>query len=145
MIKIIAVGKMKDRRLADLAEDYQRRLKHHATVEITELKDSTPEKEDREMFSLLKMGSGGSNLTFAMDEKGDALTSREFARLLGNHGSITLLIGGADGFGPQVQSHVKRRIRLSSMTFTHEMARVLLLEQVYRGFSILKGMPYHRD
>ncbi len=143
MIRIIAVGKMKDKRLAQLADDFLRRLRPMAPVEVTELKDSNTEKEGREMVS--KLGSAaGNTLVVAMDEKGDDLSSEEFARLLGKHGSITLLIGGADGLGTAARQRAGRTLKLSSMTWTHEMARVLLIEQVYRGFSILKGRPYHR-
>ncbi len=143
MIRIIAVGKMKDRRLAALTADYLKRLRPLASVEIIELKDSNPEREDREMAARLG-NAGGNTLVIAMDEKGDDLTSEEFAQVLGKHGSLTLLIGGADGLGPLARQQARRTLRLSSMTLTHEMARVLLVEQVYRGFSILRGMPYHR-
>lgn len=144
MIRIIAVGKMKDKRLAGLADDFLRRLRPMAPVEVIELKDSQIEKEGREMVS--KLGSAqGSTLVVAMDEKGNDLTSEGFAQLLGKHGSITLLIGGADGLGTAALKRADMTLKLSSMTWTHEMARVLLIEQVYRGFSILKGRPYHRS
>ena len=143
MIRIIAVGKMKDKRLAQLADDFLRRLRPMAPVEVTELKDSNTEKEGREMVSRLGSASGNT-LVVAMDEKGDDLSSEEFARLLGKHGSITMLIGGADGLGAAAHQRAGRTLKLSSMTWTHEMARVLLIEQIYRGFSILKGRPYHR-
>ncbi len=143
MIKIIAVGKMKDKRLSQLADDFLKRLRPMAPVKVFELKDSKPEKEGREMVSLL--GSpGGNSLVIAMDEKGEDLTSAQFAQLLARHGSINLLIGGADGLGSEARQRADRTLRLSSMTWTHEMARVLLIEQVYRGFSIFKGRPYHR-
>ncbi len=143
MIRIIAVGKMKDKRLAGLADDFLRRLRPLAPVQVIELKDSNPEKEGREMVA--KMGSkDGNTLVIAMDEKGNDLTSLEFSQLLGQRGSITLLIGSADGLGTAARQRADRTLRLSSMTWTHEMARVLLIEQVYRGFSIIKGRPYHR-
>ena len=97
----------------------------------------------REMVARLGSASGNTPV-MAMDEKGDDLSSEEFARLLGKHGSITLLIGGADGLGTAARQRATRTLKLSSMTWTHEMARVLLIEQIYRGFSILKGRPYHR-
>lgn len=143
MIRVIAVGKMKDKRLAQMAEDFLRRVRPLAPVEVVELKDSQPEKESREMVA--QLGSAkGNTLVVAMDEKGDDLTSEQFAQLLGKHGSIALLVGSADGLGTQARQRADRTVRLSSMTWTHEMARVLLLEQIYRGFSILKGRPYHR-
>jgi 23S rRNA (pseudouridine1915-N3)-methyltransferase len=143
MLKIIAVGKMKDKRLSALLQDYLRRLQPMARLEILEIKDSNSEKESREMVA--KLGSaGGNTLVVAMDEHGDDLTSRQMADLLGKSGSITFLIGGADGLAAEPRRRSNRTIRLSSMTFTHEMARVLLAEQIYRGFSILNGKPYHR-
>ena len=143
MIKIIAVGKMKDKRLSQLADDFLQRLRPMAPVKIFELKDSKPEKEGREMVALLGSPEGNT-MVIAMDEKGDNLTSEQFAKVLGRHGSISLLIGGADGLGSEARQRADRTVRLSSMTWTHEMARVLLIEQIYRGFSILKGRPYHR-
>ena len=144
MIRIIAVGKMKDKRLADLADDFLRRLRPMAPVEVVELKDSQIEKEGREMVSKLS-STQGNTLVVAMDEKGNDLTSEGFAQLLGKHGSITLLIGGADGLGAAARKRADITLKLSSMTWTHEMARVLLIEQIYRGFSILNGHPYHRS
>ena len=143
MIRILAVGKLKDRRLADLAGDYQRRIRPLATAEVIELKDQNPEKEARQMLD--KLGSrDGSQHVVALDERGKSMASTELATLLGKHGSLTFIIGGADGLTDPVRQRADTVLRLSRMTFTHEMARVLLLEQVYRGLSILRGMPYHR-
>ena len=80
----------------------------------------------------------------ALDEHGDAVTSVALSKLLGAHGDVAFLIGGADGLGPAARERADRTLRLSSMTLTHEMARLLLVEQVYRGLTILRGMPYHR-
>jgi len=143
LIRVIAVGKTKDRRLADLAADYLRRCLPMAPVSVLEIRDSSPEKEGREMAA--KLGSSaGNELVVAMDERGEDLTSEALSRLLGRHGSISFLIGGADGLGAGARERAGRTIRLSAMTLTHEMARVLLLEQIYRGLSILRGRPYHR-
>jgi 23S rRNA (pseudouridine1915-N3)-methyltransferase len=143
MIRIIAVGKIKDKRLEGLVEDYRKRIRAMAPVEITEIRDSNPEKEGRDMAS--RLGSArGSQLVVALDEHGEAMTSRDLASLLGDHGGISFLIGGADGLGADARSRADRSIRLSSFTLTHEMARVLLVEQIYRGLSILRGKPYHR-
>ena len=93
-----------------------------------------------------RLGSArGRQLVVALDEHGEDLTSREFASLIGGHGGISFLIGGADGLGDEARTRAERTVRLSSMTLTHEMARVLLTEQIYRGLSILKGKPYHRE
>lgn len=143
MIRILAIGKMKDKRLSSLADDFLKRMRPMAPAEVIELKDSQPEKEGREMVA--KLGSpGGNQLVVAMDEHGQDLTSTNLAKLLGAHGNICFLIGGADGLGQAARDRADRTVRLSSLTMTHEMARVLLLEQIYRGLSILRGKPYHR-
>lgn len=144
MIRIVAVGKMKDRRLAELLADYLRRIRAMAPVEVVELKDAGPAREARQMVA--KLGSGrGHGLVVALDEKGAAATSRDLAALLGEHGNLVFLVGGADGLGDEVRARADRTLRLSSMTLTHEWARALLAEQVYRGLTILRGKPYHRD
>jgi len=143
MIRIVAVGRMKDNRLAALMADYLQRIRPLAPVGEVEIRDSDPAREGREMVA--RLGSArGSELVVALDENGDDVTSADFAELLGGHGSIAFLVGGADGLGPEARARADRNLRLSSMTLTHEMARVLLAEQIYRGLSILRGRPYHR-
>lgn len=143
MIRVLAVGKVKDKHLASLAGNFLKRLRPMAPAEIVEIKDSRPDKEGRDMVA--KLGSaGGSQLVVALDEHGENMTSTDLAQLLGKHGNICFLVGGADGLGPVARQRASRTIRLSSLTLTHEMARVLLLEQIYRGLSILRGKPYHR-
>ncbi len=143
MIRILAVGKLKDKRLSALADDFLKRLRPMAPAEVVEVKDSQPDKEAREMVA--RLGSaGGNQLVVAMDEHGEDLTSTALATLLGRHGNICFLIGSADGLGTAVRDRADRTLRLSSLTLTHEMARVLLLEQIYRGLGILRGKPYHR-
>ena len=143
MIRIIAVGKVRDKRLVGLVDDYLKRIGGMAPAEVVEVRDATPAKEGRDMVARLGSPQGAS-LVVALDELGEDLTSREFASLLGGHGGISFLIGGADGLGPEARARAGRTVRLSSMTMTHEMARVLLAEQIYRGLSILRGKPYHR-
>jgi 23S rRNA (pseudouridine1915-N3)-methyltransferase len=143
MLRIIAVGRMKDSRLAALVEEYLKRLRPLSPTEVIEIKDSDPEREGREMAA--RLGSArGRELVVAMDEHGEDLTSEAFAEVLGAHGSIAFLVGGADGLGAAARERADRTLRLSSMTLTHEMARMLLAEQIYRGLSILRGRPYHR-
>ncbi len=143
MIRIIAVGKVRDKRLAGLVDDYLKRIGGMAPVEMAEVRDATPTREGKDMVA--RLGSvRGQQLVVAMDEQGEDLTSREFSALLGGHGGISFLIGGADGFGEEIRTRADRTVRLSSMTLTHEMARVFLAEQIYRGLSILRGKPYHR-
>jgi 23S rRNA (pseudouridine1915-N3)-methyltransferase len=142
MIRVIAVGKLKDRRLAALIAEYARRIRPLAPFTLEEVRDGPPERVARDL--LARLGSaGGHSLVIALDERGEAVTSRDLAELLGRHGSLDFLVGGADGLDPAVRAD--RTLRLSRLTLTHEMARLLLVEQIYRGLTILRGMPYHRD
>jgi 23S rRNA (pseudouridine1915-N3)-methyltransferase len=144
MIRVIAVGKLKDRRLAALIAEYARRIRPLAPFTLEEVRDGPPERVARDL--LARLGSaGGHSLVIALDERGEAVTSRDLAELLGRHGSLDFLVGGADGLDPAVRARADRTLRLSRLTLTHEMARLLLVEQIYRGLTILRGMPYHRD
>ncbi|MDO9694346.1 MAG: 23S rRNA (pseudouridine(1915)-N(3))-methyltransferase RlmH [Candidatus Latescibacteria bacterium] len=144
MIRILAVGKLKDARLAGLAADFAQRIRPWSDLEIVELKDQGPEREAAAMLARLGPPSG-HGLTIALDERGATATSHELSALLGAHGSLTFLIGGPDGLGPAARARADRILSLSPLTFTHETARFLLLEQIYRGLAILRGHPYHRD
>lgn len=144
MIRILAVGRLKDARLAGLANEFAQRIRPWSDLEIVELKDQGPEREGAAMLARLGPASG-HGLTVAMDERGDAVSSRDLAALLGAHGSLTFLIGGPDGLSPALRERADRLLSLSPLTFTHETARFLLLEQIYRGLAILRGHPYHRD
>jgi 23S rRNA (pseudouridine1915-N3)-methyltransferase len=143
VIRVLAVGKLKDRRLAELAADYARRIRPLAGLEIVELKDQGPPKEARQLLDRLGAG-GGHELVVALDERGEARNSEGLAEVLGTHGSVTFIVGGADGLTDEVRTRADLVLRLSRLTLTHEWARALLLEQIYRGLSILRGMPYHR-
>jgi len=141
MIRLLAVGKMKDRNYAALTEQYLKRIRPWAKLEITELKDQNPDREAQVMIERI----GASEHVVAMDERGDAVTSRELGRLLASRGSITFLIGGPDGLGDAARARADRTLSLSAMTFPHELARLMLVEQIYRGLAINRGHAYHRD
>jgi 23S rRNA (pseudouridine1915-N3)-methyltransferase len=144
LIRVIAVGKLKDWRIAGLIEEYAQRIRPFAQLEIVELRDEGPDREAEAM--LRRLGSpAGHALTVALDERGEELASRALADLLGRHGSLDFLIGGPDGLGSAARARAARTIRLSALTLPHELARLVLMEQVYRGLTILRGSPYHRD
>jgi 23S rRNA (pseudouridine1915-N3)-methyltransferase len=143
VLRIIVIGKCRDRRLAALADDYVARIRPLAPVEVIELKDADPRREAADMVR--RLGARDPvRPVIALDERGEDLATNDLARLLGAHGSLAFLVGGADGLGDEARARADRTVRLSSLTLTHEMARVLLLEQVYRGLTILRGLPYHR-
>jgi len=140
MIRLLAVGKLKDPHLSALCADFARRIGRWSGLEIVELKDQDPDREAAAMLTRL-----GTGPVHALDERGETLTSRAFSKLLAAHGAPTFLIGGPDGLGAAAVARAHRRLSLSPLTFTHETARYLLLEQIYRGLAIARGHPYHRD
>lgn len=141
MIRIIAVGKLKDRRTGGLIDDYLKRIRPWARLEVVELKDQDPDREGKAMVERV----GTSDHVVALDERGEATTSRDLAKLLGTHGSLAFLIGGPDGLGDAARERADRTVSLSALTLPHELARLLLVEQIYRGLSINRGHAYHRD
>ncbi len=144
MIRVIAIGRVKDPAIATAVAEYARRVRGLAPLEIVELRDEGPEREAEAMQR--RLGSrAGHGLVVALDERGDQLTSRQFAGLLGGHGAIDFLLGGPDGLGAAARARAGRAVGLSAMTLPHELARLVLLEQIYRGLTILRGHPYHRD
>jgi 23S rRNA (pseudouridine1915-N3)-methyltransferase len=144
MIRVIAIGKLKDRRLSEWVAEYSRRIAGMVPFTRIELRDATPEREAQAMLGQLG-SANGHELVLALDERGEELTSRNLADLLGRHGSVAFLIGGPDGLGDAARRRADRTVRLSAMTFPHELANVILVEQIYRALTILQHRPYHRD
>jgi 23S rRNA (pseudouridine1915-N3)-methyltransferase len=127
------------------AEDYLARLSRHQRVEWTVIKEGPVAQVTRKMLEV----SEGS-LRVILDERGRQMGSRELARWiekkeLEGTKRVSLLIGGADGHGAELKEEVREKWSLSAMTLQHEVALVVLLEQLYRGYTILRGEPYHRD
>ncbi|MDD4817752.1 MAG: 23S rRNA (pseudouridine(1915)-N(3))-methyltransferase RlmH [Victivallaceae bacterium] len=141
LLKLIVVGKMKDRALADKCSEYLKRLNSYAKVEMVELKDSTPEDE---AVRIRKNFDASRELVLAMGEEGRESSSAGFAAMLGAADRrITLIIGGPYGLSPEIKREATMLFSLSKMTFTHEFARLILLEQLYRAGTILNGSGYH--
>jgi 23S rRNA (pseudouridine1915-N3)-methyltransferase len=136
-IKIYAVGKVKERNISALIEEYQKRLKVFAKVEIIELKDMGIIKESDEIIKLADSNS------LILDELGVTYSSVGFSELINNKDNIKFFIGGAEGISKEAKSKVKT-IALSKMTFTHEMARLFLVEQIYRAMMIINNRNYHK-
>jgi len=152
-IRIIWEGKTKDARLNALTADYRKRISHLCDVVIEEIRparDPVRDKADKlsagERRLLEKLR--GSTKVF-LDERGREYSSQEFAQWLGQQAlqgtrEIAFLIGGPDGFPTAFRKEADHLMALSRMTLTHEWARALLFEQIYRGFTILRGYPYAR-
>ncbi len=137
--KIIAVGKIRKNWIKDGLSLYLKRLPR---LTITELRDSTQKKEAEAIRNMLT----SNETTIALTEEGEALTSVAFSQRLESLGSsrLTFIIGGADGLPPEIKELSSWQLSLSSMTLPHELARLLLVEQLYRAYSILQKTPYHR-
>ena len=139
MIRLIAVGRVKAPYYQNGIADYARRIGRFARLEILEVADKDPISEGS---NILKKLSGEPIV--ACDPGGEAWSSPDLARFLGKHGGPCFILGGPDGLSDAVREKADHRLSLGSMTFPHELARLILLEQIYRGFTILRGHPYHR-
>jgi 23S rRNA (pseudouridine1915-N3)-methyltransferase len=157
-IQIIAIGKIKEKFLQEGIAEYEKRLRPYVNLQIKELaeekrhvsasvsvEESAMEKEGERILGAIPTGS----LVIALDVKGTAWSSIELAefmrvRQLSGMNQITFVIGGDLGLSPAILSQSDLRLSLSKMTFTHPMARLLLLEQVYRACRINSGEPYHK-
>jgi 23S rRNA (pseudouridine1915-N3)-methyltransferase len=146
MIRVIAVGRLKEPHYRAAEEEYLKRLGRYCKIEIHELKECTdknPEvgkrKEAEQILARLKDGG----YTVALDRTGRQMSSEEFSKLL-RRPDMTFVIGGPDGLAREALDAADQTLSLSEMTLPHQMARVVLLEQIYRGHTILKGEKYHR-
>ncbi len=146
MIRIVCVGRLKERHYAEAAGEYLKRLGRYAKVEVRELKECTDKNSEvammREADAILALLR---NDTYAvvLDRRGMRLTSEGMARLL-KKTDVTFIIGGPEGLSDAVKQRAGLALSLSDMTFPHQLARVMLLEQVYRGCTINAGDRYHR-
>jgi 23S rRNA (pseudouridine1915-N3)-methyltransferase len=141
VIRILAVGRVKDPSYAALIDAYARRIRPWADLAIAELKDRGPAREAAAMTAQLRDGEH----VVALDERGAARTSRGLAGLLASHGALAFLLGGPDGLGPAARERADLTLSLSPLTLPHELARLVLVEQLYRGLAINRGHRYHRD
>lgn len=137
--RIIAIGKVRKSWVQDGVELYLKRL---PGLSVTELRDSTRTKEADAIRQILRP----DELPVLLMEQGKTLSSTEFASRLESLGSerLAFVIGGADGLTDDLKASARWQLSLSPMTFPHELARLLLLEQLYRAQAILQGSPYHR-
>lgn len=141
LIKIIAVGKIKDRGLHSKITEFSKWISRHAKLEIVELKDNSIEQEGE---AILKSLGKDKAYVFVLSEEGGEFSSSEFsAKLSGIDQKTVFIIGGPFGLSQAVKQRADCLISLSQMTFTHEMARLFLLEQIYRAIDIAKGGKYH--
>ncbi|MDH3381058.1 MAG: 23S rRNA (pseudouridine(1915)-N(3))-methyltransferase RlmH [Flavobacteriaceae bacterium] len=155
-IKLLAIGKTDQPALIELIDNYQKRLKHYISFEIEIIPDiknakslnQTQQKEKEGQLILSKIQSG--DVLVLLDEKGIQYRSVEFSDYLQKKMNaatkqLVFVIGGPFGFSDAVYDTAQEKISLSKMTFSHQMIRLFLTEQIYRSFTILKNEPYHHE
>ena len=138
--RILAVGKVRRSWIQDGIDLYLKRLPGFS---ITELRDSSREKEAEAIQAALRP----DETLVALMEQGETLTSIRFSQRLAQLGNerIAFVIGGADGLTPELKAKARWQLSLSPMTFPHELARLMLIEQLFRAQAIRQGSPYHRE
>lgn len=155
-IKLLAIGKTDDKYLAKLIQQYTKRLKHYTNFDIEVIPDIKKSKHLSETLQKQKEGelilqkTTPADILILLDENGKNFTSLEFSSWLQkkfNTGmkQLIFVIGGPYGFSEEVYQRANQKIALSKMTFSHQMVRLFFVEQLYRGFSILRNEPYHHQ
>jgi 23S rRNA (pseudouridine1915-N3)-methyltransferase len=148
--RFVWVGKTRNKNWKALQDEYLKRLSHFVPCEIREAKDAAgPKSRETEGNRILELLNPKS-FAVLLDPAGTALDSLALARRIGKwensaNKEIAFIIGGAEGVSSAVAERADDRLSLSFLTFTHEMARVVLLEQLYRAHTISRGFPYHNE
>lgn len=157
-ITVICVGKIKEKYLKSAIDEYTKRLSRYCKLNIIELSDEkTPDNASGKEEVLIKVKEGDAILknikdsmfVIALELKGNMLSSEEFSYYINDLGvkgesNIVFVIGGSLGLSKRVLERSNYRLCFSKMTFPHQLFRVMLLEQIYRGFRIISGEPYHK-
>lgn len=146
-LRVVWVGKTKDPQLAKLCADYISRIEHFLPLNIVEVKDPKAgvEAEAEKILAALD----NSDRVVVLDPKGKALNSKQLAAFVQEHMNsdsrrLTFIVGGPEGLSESVAKRAEIQWSLSSLTFTHDLARVILLEQIYRSLTIIRNLPYSR-
>ena len=151
MIKIITVGKLKEKYLKDATEEYLKRLSKYTKVEIIELEDSKIDNEtqalEEEKDKILK-NINPKDYIITLEIEGKQLSSVEFSELIDktliSNSNITFIIGSSYGIHKDIKEKSNYHLSFSKMTFPHQLFRIFLLEQIYRGYKILNNEKYHK-
>ena len=145
MIKIICIGKIKEKYLTDGINDYLKRLTKYHKIELIELKDSDIKKEKEEILKVLNKDSYIISLAIEGKEYKTTELSEKIDNLLTNGKSnITFVIGGSDGIDEEIKNISNELLSFSKLTFPHGLFRLILLEQIYRIFKIQNNETYHK-
>jgi 23S rRNA (pseudouridine1915-N3)-methyltransferase len=155
-IKLIYIGKTSKSFLVEGEQEYIKRLKHYCNLEIIEIQDVKNQKkmssEEIKKFEGEKFLSyfQKDDLIYLLDDKGKQFTSKSLADFIEKQqiystSNLVIVIGGAFGFSESIYERANGKISLSSLTFSHQMIRLIFLEQLYRAFTIIKGEKYHHE
>lgn len=153
--ELIVIGKTVDKHIIACIEDYNKRISHYMSFGITtipNIKDTKNMSEDvqkeKEGEMILKMIQPSDHVVL-LDEHGKSLRSIEFAEWIEQkqiHArKLVFVIGGPYGFSPKIYERANEKLSLSKMTFSHQMIRLIFIEQIYRACTIIKGEPYHHE
>lgn len=144
MIKLICVGKIKEKYLSDLIADYAKRINKYHKLNVIELRDSDIVSESKEIIKHI----GSNDYVVALAIEGEEMSSLEFAKFLNNtfnhYGTITFIIGGSDGILENIKMSANKKLSFSKMTMPHGLFRGVFLEQLYRAFKINNNETYHK-
>lgn len=153
-IKIICIGKLKEKYWKDAEAEYLKRLSSYAKVEVIELKESRTDDIAEEGAAILNaLGISGSGVkkdyVITLEIKGKEFTSEKLAEKIESLGlegksNIAFVIGGSNGLSEEVSAVADLKLSFSRLTFPHQMMRVILLEQIYRSFKIIRNEKYHK-
>lgn len=151
MIKIIVVGSIKESYLKDAIDEYSKRIKKFANIEIIEVKDEGIVKGEKAIAleaKRIKKHISNRDYLITLEIEGKEFTSIEFAKKIDNilieNSNITFVIGGSYGLSNDIKQQSKMHLSFSKMTFPHQLFRVLLLEQIYRAYKINNNESYHK-
>lgn len=150
MIKILCVGKIKEKFIRDALSEYEKRLAKYTHLEMLEVSDFaiSPQINKKKEGELLLKHIKEKDYVIALEIEGELLNSIEFSRVLEQtkmkYSCITFVIGGSDGLSEEVLKRSDFRLSFSKMTFPHQLFRILLLEQIYRAFKIENNESYHK-
>jgi 23S rRNA (pseudouridine1915-N3)-methyltransferase len=153
-IKLLAIGKTDNTQLQHLIDDYKKRLGHYIKFnleiipDLKNVKHLTQIQQKQKEGELILTKVSNSDVLILLDENGKQLDSVSFSNYLQKHMNsgikqLVFVIGGPYGFSQDVYNKSQGKLSLSKMTFSHQMVRLFFIEQLYRGFTILKNEPYH--
>ena len=144
MIKIICVGKVKEKYLQEAINDYMKRLTKYHKIEIIEVEDSNITQEKNRIIKYID----NKDYVITLDIEGNILSSIELSQRIDNlfitNSNITFIIGGSCGLDNEIKQRSNYSLSFSKLTFPHQLFRVILLEQIYRCFKILNNETYHK-